>query len=244
MGNTDPRHKSRKTKYEVKPQYEELLKQLTCNILYINAMNACGLSKENRSSRPVYQPASHLKSPLYHDVSTGKSSGPVSPSQLGGRHSYLLVTAPMIVLDFRARLISRPVTTWHTIGSSNQISAKIPLQISPKVLKSHGLSRTDLSGFNYTAETPRTLKSISRSQKLAQLKHKFELVYTNTYGQKLYSFLHFHAGINYKNRAQNDEECSPRSSKELKTEPAPLNQQLTNTQKLTGFLTRYPWLPS
>ncbi|KZV40275.1 hypothetical protein F511_17683 [Dorcoceras hygrometricum] len=28
MGNTDPRHKSRKTKYEVKPQYEELSKQL------------------------------------------------------------------------------------------------------------------------------------------------------------------------------------------------------------------------
>ncbi|KZV23872.1 hypothetical protein F511_30523 [Dorcoceras hygrometricum] len=112
------------------------------------------------------------------------------------------------------------------------------------MLKSHGLSRTDLSGFNYTAEIPRTLKSVSRSRKLAQLKHKSEPVYTNTYGQKLYSVLHFYAGINYKNRAQNDEECSPRSSKELKTEPAPLNQQLTNTQKLTRFLTRYPCLPS
>ncbi|KZV24652.1 hypothetical protein F511_37001 [Dorcoceras hygrometricum] len=51
MGDTDPRHKSRKTEYEVKPQYEELFKQLTCNML------------------------------------RWKSSGPVSPSQLGGRHS-------------------------------------------------------------------------------------------------------------------------------------------------------------
>ncbi|KZV36600.1 hypothetical protein F511_29133 [Dorcoceras hygrometricum] len=32
MGNADPRHKSRKTEYEVKPQYQKLSKQLTCNM--------------------------------------------------------------------------------------------------------------------------------------------------------------------------------------------------------------------
>ncbi|KZV30493.1 nuclear matrix constituent protein 1-like protein [Dorcoceras hygrometricum] len=56
--------------------------------------------KGNRSTRLVYQPAKHIKSPQYHGLSTGKSSGPISPSQLGGRHSYSVVTAPMIVLDW------------------------------------------------------------------------------------------------------------------------------------------------
>ncbi|KZV35689.1 hypothetical protein F511_44461 [Dorcoceras hygrometricum] len=37
MGNTDPRHKSRKTKYEVKTQYEELSKQLNMQ----HAINQC-----------------------------------------------------------------------------------------------------------------------------------------------------------------------------------------------------------
>ncbi|KZV13939.1 BRCT domain-containing protein [Dorcoceras hygrometricum] len=74
MGNTDPRHKSRKTKYEFKPQYEELSKQLNMQ----HAINQCyecmRAVKGIRSARPVYQPANKLKSPLYHSVSTGKSS--------------------------------------------------------------------------------------------------------------------------------------------------------------------------
>ncbi|KZV56113.1 hypothetical protein F511_19948 [Dorcoceras hygrometricum] len=41
--------------------------------------------------------------------------------------------------------------------------------------------------------------------------------------------------INYKYKVQNDEECSPKSSKRLKAEAAQQNQQLTNTQKLSGY---------
>ncbi|KZV45871.1 mediator-associated protein 1-like [Dorcoceras hygrometricum] len=37
MGDTDARHKSRKTEYEVKPQYEELSKQLNMQ----HAINQC-----------------------------------------------------------------------------------------------------------------------------------------------------------------------------------------------------------
>ncbi|KZV21205.1 Galactose mutarotase-like superfamily protein isoform 1 [Dorcoceras hygrometricum] len=91
-------------KYEVKPQYEELSKQINMQ----HAINQCyecmRLSKEisqlgqciNRQIissclyTTVYQPGNH------RSVITG----PVSPSQLGGRHSYPVVTAPTIALDF------------------------------------------------------------------------------------------------------------------------------------------------
>ncbi|KZV18962.1 hypothetical protein F511_28068 [Dorcoceras hygrometricum] len=96
MGNTDPRHKSRKTNTRIIGQLCQCInRQVISSRLYTTA----------------YQPGNHRSVII----------GPVSPSQLGGRHSYPVVTAPMIALDFSARLISRPVTTWHTIGSSNQI---------------------------------------------------------------------------------------------------------------------------
>ncbi|KZV51688.1 hypothetical protein F511_30101 [Dorcoceras hygrometricum] len=59
-------------------------------------------------ARPVYQLATQIK-PLYHSqpISRWKSSvrdhrgpSPVSPSQLGGRHSNPVVTTPTIALDF------------------------------------------------------------------------------------------------------------------------------------------------
>ncbi|KZV26290.1 hypothetical protein F511_40553 [Dorcoceras hygrometricum] len=66
MGNTDPRHKSRKTKYEVKPQYEELIK------IAKHAMNQCYVCMraiKDRIARPVYQLEINQSS-LYttHDV--------------------------------------------------------------------------------------------------------------------------------------------------------------------------------
>ncbi|KZV28588.1 hypothetical protein F511_38509 [Dorcoceras hygrometricum] len=78
MGNTDPRHKSRKT----------------------NTRSSLRLSKK-RIARPVHQLANQIK-PLYHaqPIRRWKSSGPISPSQLGGRHSNPVVTTPMIALDF------------------------------------------------------------------------------------------------------------------------------------------------
>ncbi|KZV34579.1 hypothetical protein F511_16437 [Dorcoceras hygrometricum] len=57
---------------------------------------------KDRIARPANRLANHLKRPLYHAQPIGrwKSSGPVSPSQLGGRHSNPVVTTPMIALDF------------------------------------------------------------------------------------------------------------------------------------------------
>ncbi|KZV38692.1 UDP-glucose:glycoprotein glucosyltransferase-like [Dorcoceras hygrometricum] len=45
-------------------------------------------------------------------------------------------------------------------------------------------------------------------------------------------YLASYAGTTNKSKAQNNEECSPTSSKELKTESAQRNKQFTNTQKL------------
>ncbi|KZV40501.1 hypothetical protein F511_12483 [Dorcoceras hygrometricum] len=77
MGNTDPRHKSRKTKYEVKPQYEELIKMAKHATCY----NQC-----YECMRAIKESDSETRS--------------VIPSQLDGRHSNPVVTTPMIALDF------------------------------------------------------------------------------------------------------------------------------------------------
>ncbi|KZV20384.1 hypothetical protein F511_40754 [Dorcoceras hygrometricum] len=75
MGNTDPRHKSRKTKYEVKPQYEEIIKMAK------HAINQC-----YECMRAIKESDSETRS--------------VNPSKLSGRHSNPVVTTPMIALDF------------------------------------------------------------------------------------------------------------------------------------------------
>ncbi|KZV48439.1 mediator-associated protein 1-like [Dorcoceras hygrometricum] len=74
MGNTDPNKTKAGNKYEVKPQYEELSKQINMQ----HAINQCyecmRAVKGSQSARPVEQPANHIMSPLYHGLSTGKSS--------------------------------------------------------------------------------------------------------------------------------------------------------------------------
>ncbi|KZV56114.1 TMV resistance protein N-like [Dorcoceras hygrometricum] len=171
MGNTDPRHKSRKTKYEVKPQYEELSKQLNMQHA-INQCYECMRLSKNRIARPVYQLAIQIKPP-YHaqPISRWKSSvrdhrGPhdssVGQSQRGTQS------------DFSKRHGN------HTACGSRFLLA-----------------------LQFTAEGFLGLKSVT--------------------------------GINYKYKVQNDEECSPKSSKRLKAEAAQQNQQLTNTQKLSGY---------
>ncbi|KZV16852.1 eukaryotic translation initiation factor 4G-like [Dorcoceras hygrometricum] len=60
MGNTDPNNtKAGKKKYEVKPQYEELSKQLIMQHAIINAMK-CMRAIKGRIARPVNQLANHL----------------------------------------------------------------------------------------------------------------------------------------------------------------------------------------
>ncbi|KZV49568.1 hypothetical protein F511_23745 [Dorcoceras hygrometricum] len=72
MGNTDPNNTKQENKYEVKPQYEELSKQLIMQHAIINAMK-CMRAIKDRIAKTVYQQANHLNQPPYpHGVSTGK----------------------------------------------------------------------------------------------------------------------------------------------------------------------------
>ncbi|KZV48817.1 hypothetical protein F511_24056 [Dorcoceras hygrometricum] len=54
MGNTDPNNTKQENKYEVKPQYEELSKQLIMQHAIINAMK-CMRAIKDRRAKPVYQ---------------------------------------------------------------------------------------------------------------------------------------------------------------------------------------------
>ncbi|KZV07022.1 hypothetical protein F511_45496 [Dorcoceras hygrometricum] len=80
-GYTDPRHKSRKTKYEVKPQYEELSKQLNMQ----HAINQC------------YECMKAIKeSDSYNGLSTGKSnqaSIPLAANQPVENHRSVIIGA-------------------------------------------------------------------------------------------------------------------------------------------------------
>ncbi|KZV56637.1 hypothetical protein F511_02136 [Dorcoceras hygrometricum] len=75
MGNTDPTTQKQEKKYEVKPQYEELSKQLIMQHAIINAMK-CMRAIKDRIARPVYQLANHLsRASIPHTVyQPGKSS--------------------------------------------------------------------------------------------------------------------------------------------------------------------------
>ncbi|KZV19935.1 anthraniloyl-CoA:methanol acyltransferase-like [Dorcoceras hygrometricum] len=59
MGNTDPNNTKAGNKYEVKPQYEELSKQLIMQHAIIDAMK-CMRAIKGRIARPVNQLAIHL----------------------------------------------------------------------------------------------------------------------------------------------------------------------------------------
>ncbi|KZV43732.1 dystroglycan-like [Dorcoceras hygrometricum] len=72
-GHADPNNKSRKNKYEVKPQYEELSKQINMQHATNQCYECMRPIKKSDIARPVYQLATQIK-PLYHGLSTGKSS--------------------------------------------------------------------------------------------------------------------------------------------------------------------------
>ncbi|KZV31151.1 hypothetical protein F511_28250 [Dorcoceras hygrometricum] len=75
MGNTDPNKTKAGKQIRVKPQYEELSKQIIMQHAIINAMK-CMRAIKDRIARPVYQLANDHNQTLYpHGVSTGEIIG-------------------------------------------------------------------------------------------------------------------------------------------------------------------------
>ncbi|KZV34327.1 hypothetical protein F511_35504 [Dorcoceras hygrometricum] len=77
LGNIDPNNTKAGKKYEVKPQYEELSKQVIMQHAIIDAMQ-CMRAIKDRIARPVYQLENHLRqASIPHTVyQPGKSSMP------------------------------------------------------------------------------------------------------------------------------------------------------------------------
>ncbi|KZV17241.1 hypothetical protein F511_20772 [Dorcoceras hygrometricum] len=75
MGNADPNNTKAENKYEVKPQYEELSKQLNMQHA-INQCYECMRAIKDRIARPASQLTIITIEPLYHaqQVSRWKSS--------------------------------------------------------------------------------------------------------------------------------------------------------------------------
>ncbi|KZV58687.1 mediator-associated protein 1-like [Dorcoceras hygrometricum] len=75
VGNTDPNNTKQENKYEVKPQYKELSKQLNMQHA-INQCYECMRAIKDRIARPASRLTIISIEPLYHEqqVSRGKSS--------------------------------------------------------------------------------------------------------------------------------------------------------------------------
>ncbi|KZV58690.1 hypothetical protein F511_18006 [Dorcoceras hygrometricum] len=66
MGNADPNNTKQENKYEVKPQYEELSKQLNMKHA-INQCYECMRAIKDRIARPAGQLENHLKRASFRD---------------------------------------------------------------------------------------------------------------------------------------------------------------------------------
>ncbi|KZV33361.1 WPP domain-interacting protein 2-like [Dorcoceras hygrometricum] len=105
--NIDPNNTKKENKYEVKPQYEELSKQLIMQHAIIDAMK-CMRAIKDRIAKPVYKLAIISIEPLYHArcINRGNHRSVI----IGARQPITArwssdttnqsVTTPMIALDF------------------------------------------------------------------------------------------------------------------------------------------------
>ncbi|KZV52325.1 hypothetical protein F511_38142 [Dorcoceras hygrometricum] len=143
MGNTDPNNTKQENKYEVKPQYKELSKQLIMQHAIIDAMK-CMRAIKDRISIPVYQLAIISVKPIYHaqPISRWKSSvcDHRSPSD---HHSS--------VVDTRIRIISANLTTSIT---------------SMFTLKLLNLLNSYLNPLNYPTDSSKAWPKLSRTSNL------------------------------------------------------------------------------
>ncbi|KZV42487.1 hypothetical protein F511_38091 [Dorcoceras hygrometricum] len=69
----------------------------------------------------------------------------------------------------------------------------------------------------------------SKSRKSAYIKHNSKAEHSNTYGQTQPQVLNIYEGINYKNRAQIYEKCSPKSLNPQEKHTAQISPTASNT---------------
>ncbi|KZV50550.1 hypothetical protein F511_14209 [Dorcoceras hygrometricum] len=133
---------------------------------------------------------------------------PVSPSQLGGRHSNPIVTTPMIALDFSG-------TTHQSASHNVAFNQNIKLNQYNKLI--HVIHIIKSADFITSITAMSTLKAVKSAQFVPS-----SLKYLNR----------FLTSINNKGKAQNQEELLPRSSKLTDEQPDQISQESSNEQQL------------
>ncbi|KZV32534.1 UBX domain-containing protein [Dorcoceras hygrometricum] len=243
MGNTDPNKTKAGNKYEVKPQYEELSKQINMQ----HAINQCyecmRLSKEiSQLNRPLQLGGRHS-----YPVVTAPTialdfsdTTPVSPLQLGGRPSYPVVTAPTIALDFSG---TTQQSASHNVApkSGYQIKSQYPCSIhnmpKRKIHNTFNQNSNRFTFLNKVTEThdqatrfllvqftqqglPGMLKSVTGTQNLSStLLHN----HANPMARSILRSYTSTQALTTKNRAQTTRNSHPKAQKK------PLLAQLNET---------------
>ncbi|KZV21986.1 hypothetical protein F511_37305 [Dorcoceras hygrometricum] len=136
--------------------YRSLPRRADVIVTTVGARHKC--QQGNRSARPVHQPANHIKSPLYHGLSTGKSSvrdhrGP------SAHHSS--------AVDTRIRYKTSPTPTKTESHNSKYRKIDFTLLAKPRASpKRHRFCQTDSSAKAALARTPKRRRKGTRLQRL------------------------------------------------------------------------------
>ncbi|KZV48127.1 hypothetical protein F511_20508 [Dorcoceras hygrometricum] len=157
-------------------------------------------------------------SPLYHGLSTEKSSvrdhqGPSARHRLGGRHSYPVVTAPTIALDFSGT--TNPSTSHNVAPNLAHNRKATDLTTSNidmfKLKAAKGCSIRTSNPQNSTSQSRQGTADLTACE---QISPSFKITKPKISGNKSVQ------GINYKNKTQIYEKCSPKNSRKPKIKSA------------------------
>ncbi|KZV49959.1 hypothetical protein F511_04267 [Dorcoceras hygrometricum] len=233
MGNTDPNNTKQENKYEVKPKYEELSKQLIMQHAIIDAMK-CMMAIKDRIARPTYQLAIISSEPLYHAQQIGRWKSSVRDNRgPSAHHSSVVFRNDKLVahhLDDSVELFRHNTSVVQSqrgsqsaIHNPNYSHAQscyellnsylklhnLPQQIRTRHGRTHGLRKQMSPDSKFTAEDFKELKSVTKPRKSAQFKHKSEPVHSNTYGHNSTQFLSIYAGITTRTELKTTRDAYP-----------------------------------
>ncbi|KZV49265.1 hypothetical protein F511_39134 [Dorcoceras hygrometricum] len=238
MGNADPNKTKAGNKYEVKPQYEELSKQINMQ----HAINQCyecmRLSKEIGQLGQCIHRQNHIKSPLYHGLSTGKSSvrdhrGP------SAHHSSAVDTRIRHVHAQAAKGYSNHTLTPQNSTSQSQQSTA-DLTVCEQIPPSLKITRPKTSS-NKSVQGIKTRSSILPN------------THDNPKARSYTQVLHFYVGTNIPEQSSNQRKKAHPKDGNARRNLLPETQQLRalvsaqnslqDWKEKKGLFKRFPTLP-
>ncbi|KZV34610.1 receptor-like protein 12 [Dorcoceras hygrometricum] len=164
MGNTDPNQTKAGNKYEVKPQYEELSKQINMQHTINQCYECMRLSKEIGTARPVHQSAI-TSSRLYPRSITGNHRSVIDrgPRARSRARRFYLTNSNKARQNFTACEIDSSWFNFTAISTQNswklksKNSKRLKAEATPRDQRFH--EHAGLSG--YLNSLPQASKSVS-----------------------------------------------------------------------------------